>query len=157
MSLRRQPPCVELKDGKPEVKVEMLNASMSNHFTWIVAITNILQSKGLWEGSPSMWIHTWLLPPRPLWMKPTQQGRPKRQRHCSKQWLLENRRTSSCTGEGCRCGARAADIECHQEGSATHHQEEDFLDTIDAAVLKRQIRTSLNLPTSSGASTCTSL
>lgn len=50
MSLRRQPPCVELKDGKPEVKVEMLNASMSNHFTWIVAITNILQSKGLWEG-----------------------------------------------------------------------------------------------------------
>ena len=50
MNLRRQPPCVELKDGKPEVKVEMLNASMSNHFTWIVAITNILQSKGLWEG-----------------------------------------------------------------------------------------------------------
>lgn len=50
MSLRRQPPSVELKNGNPDVRVEKLNASKSNHYTWIVEITNLLQSKGLWEG-----------------------------------------------------------------------------------------------------------
>ena len=49
MSLRRQPPCVELKDGKPEVNVEKLHASKSIHYTWVVDITNILQSRNLWE------------------------------------------------------------------------------------------------------------
>ena len=50
MSLRRQPASVELKNGNPDVRVEKLNASMSNHYTWIVEITNLLQSKALWEG-----------------------------------------------------------------------------------------------------------